>query len=66
MLILTRHPQDEILLHLPGGETIRVVYLNRSGNAVRIGIDAPQSIVIMRSEISVNPEVDRKCHLRSP
>lgn len=61
MLVLTRRPQkpcgaglDEIVVHTPQGETIRVVILSRDGNAIRVGIDAPRDFTILRGEINIS------------
>lgn len=54
MLVLTRKPNEEIHLLLPDGErvVITVVGDRDSGPAkVRIGIDAPQSIKVLRGEL---------------
>jgi carbon storage regulator len=46
MLVLTRKTEESILL---GGE-IRVTVLSVSGDKVRIGIDAPRTVKILRGE----------------
>lgn len=47
MLVLSRKPGEEILV----GNDIRIQVTRISGNQVRLGIDAPQNIVIRRAEI---------------
>jgi carbon storage regulator len=47
MLVITRQPGDSILI----GEDIKVIILEVSGDKIKIGIDAPRSIRIMRSEV---------------
>lgn len=47
MLILSRKPGDAIII----GGNIRVVVLANDGGGVRLGIDAPPSIAIVREEI---------------
>jgi len=47
MLILSRKPGDAIII----GGNIRVVVLANDGGGVRLGIDAPASIAIVREEI---------------
>lgn len=48
MLILTRLPGEEIVLE---PNTIRVRVMGIEPGRVRIGIEAPQSVTIMRSEL---------------
>jgi carbon storage regulator len=47
MLILHRKPDEAVLL---GGE-VRVVVLRSDGGGVRLGIEAPSHISILREEI---------------
>lgn len=47
MLVLTRRPQDSITL--TGGIVVHI--LDIRGDVVRIGIDAPKSINIVRTEL---------------
>lgn len=47
MLVLSRKLGEAILI----GEEIKVVVLAASGSQVRLGIDAPKSISIFRSEV---------------
>ncbi|MGI8497852.1 MAG: carbon storage regulator [Gemmatimonadaceae bacterium] len=51
MLILTRRPGDSIVID--GG--IRIIVLECSGRGVRIGIEAPQEVHIVRGEIAGQP-----------
>ncbi len=46
MLVLTRKIEECILL----GEDIKVTVLGVSGDKVRIGIDAPRTVKILRGE----------------
>ena len=50
MLILTRRAGDSIVID--GG--IRIIVLECSGRGVRIGIEAPQEVHIVRGEIAGN------------
>ncbi len=50
MLILTRRPGDSIMID--GG--IRIIVLECSGRGVRIGIEAPQEVHIVRGEIAAH------------
>jgi carbon storage regulator len=47
MLVLTRKKGESIMI----GDTIEVVVLGSEGDAVKIGIKAPQQVQIYRSEI---------------
>lgn len=48
MLVLTRKPQEQIRI----GNDIVITVLQFRGNAIRIGIEAPQNVRVMRGEIS--------------
>ena len=48
MLVLTRKPQERV--HV--GNNITLTIVSVKGNAVRIGIDAPQDVRILRGEIA--------------
>lgn len=47
MLILQRKPSEAVLI----GDHIRIVILRADGGGVRIGIEAPAEIPILREEI---------------
>jgi carbon storage regulator len=49
MLVLTRRPGEQILI---GGELVTVTVLSIEGNKVRLGIEAPRELNIVRSEIA--------------
>ena len=54
MLVLTRKANEEIHLLLPGGERVVVTVIGDrdSGPAkVRIGIDAPREVKVLRGEL---------------
>ena len=48
MLVLTRKSQDSIRI----GDNITVTGLRIKGNTVRIGVEAPESVRIVRGELS--------------
>ncbi len=52
MLALTRYPQQAIILIVPGlsGRIRIMVRQQRPGPRVRVGIDAPPEVLIMREE----------------
>ncbi len=51
MLVLKRRPGEGIRL----GESIRIVVLAVEGQRVKIGIDAPLDVVIVREELLNDP-----------
>lgn len=60
MLVLSRKKDETILIKTPEGEKIKVTVVKIEGNngyngRVRIGIDAPQKITVLRSELEKNP-----------
>lgn len=52
MLVLTRKLNEQILI----GEDIKVTLLRVRGNAVRIGIEAPRDVRIVRGELGPKSE----------
>jgi carbon storage regulator len=57
MLVLSRRVGEKITI----GDDVVVTILAIKGNQVRVGIDAPASVTILRSELEpyVKPEVGR-------
>jgi carbon storage regulator len=47
MLVISRQPGDSLLI----GQDIKITVLEVSGDRVKIGIDAPRSIPVMRTEV---------------
>jgi carbon storage regulator CsrA len=47
MLILTRKPGETVMI----GDEITVTVLGVKGNQVRIGVNAPKSVVVHREEV---------------
>ncbi len=47
MLVLSRKIQQEIVI----GENVRITVLQIKGNSVRIGIDAPREVRVVRGEL---------------
>lgn len=56
MLVITRYPQEGVLLQLPDGQEIVVVISGRTGNQIRVGFSCSRSISVLRLP---NPEVTR-------
>ena len=50
MLILTRKPQESIIID---GD-IKVTFIGYKGNQIKIGIDAPPEVDIVREELYPN------------
>ncbi len=51
MLILTRRIGETIIIETPAGEHIEVAVLGVKGNQVRVGIEAPREVVVLREEL---------------
>lgn len=47
MLVLSRKKQQSILI----GENIRITIIEVKGNRIRVGIEAPPNVNIVRSEV---------------
>jgi carbon storage regulator CsrA len=63
MLVLSRKPDEKIVF--PGlGVTVRVVEVR--GNQVRLGIEAPPDVKIMRAELLSPQESAAVEHLTTP
>ncbi len=62
MLILTRRIQEAIRV----AENVRIVVLGIKGSQVRIGIEAPEEVVVDREEIYLRKQAEsRKSHADS-
>jgi carbon storage regulator len=59
MLILTRRPNEAIIIELPTGETIKVAVLSVKPNQVRIGTDAPDDIKIVKEELLEGLQIEK-------
>jgi carbon storage regulator len=51
MLVLSRNPDERIVLVLPDGRRVTVLYANIHGQQIRLGIEAPSDVRIYRGEI---------------
>lgn len=51
MLILTRNINESIVLEYSNGNKVTIEVLDVNGSQVRIGLDAPKEINIVRSEL---------------
>jgi carbon storage regulator CsrA len=63
MLSLTRRPGESIHLHTANG-LIKIILEPNSRNQIRLHIDAPRSVTILRAEIDLeDPEyVEKESH----
>ena len=53
MLVLSRKLKEEILI----GENIKITVLKVKGNTIRLGIEAPRDVHVLRGEIPKKSEV---------
>ena len=51
MLVLTRKVDESLTLTLPDGSVIVITLTEVRGDNVRIGIDAPRDVTVLRSEL---------------
>jgi carbon storage regulator len=54
MLVLSRKPMQSIMI----GPDIKITVVKVERNQVRIGIEAPRSLVILRNELTETDRVD--------
>lgn len=50
MLVLSRNPDEGILI----GDNIRVSIVRVQGNKVRLGIEAPKDVRVLRDEVAAS------------
>lgn len=61
MLVETRSPRESLILMLPDGRAIRVVYFGRGANGeAKLGVEAPRDILILRAELVEGGSVPRE------
>ncbi len=56
MLVLSRKQQQEILI----GDDVKVTVLKVKGNTVRLGIEAPRNVKVIRGELPREPQDDQE------
>lgn len=56
MLVLSRKQQQEIVI----GENVKITVLKIKGNTVRLGIEAPRDIKVIRGELPREPQKDEQ------
>ena len=54
MLVLSRKQNQEIVI----GDNIKITVLKIKGNTIRLGIDAPRDVKVIRGELSFEPDVE--------
>jgi carbon storage regulator len=52
MLILTRRRDEAIVIHNRFGAEIRLTVVDIRGNRVRLGVQAPADVSVLREEVS--------------
>jgi len=55
MLVLSRRESETIKI----GDAIRITLVRVSGDRVRVGIEAPADLLILRGELDTDDPVDR-------
>lgn len=61
MLVLTRKQQDTIRI----GEDVVVTVVRIKGNIVRLGIDAPQEVRVVRGEVDARDKAAAKARAKT-
>ena len=56
MLVLSRKLNQEIVI----GDDIKITVLKIKGNTIRLGIDAPRDVKVIRGELAVESEVNQE------
>lgn len=51
MLAISRRPGESIVLQLASGEKITITVVRISGRQVRLAVDAPKQVPVVRSEL---------------
>lgn len=63
MLVLSRKRDEKILLKLNENEEIELTVVRIDGNKVRLGIKAPDTVPILRSELVTKSEKESEALL---
>jgi carbon storage regulator len=62
MLIITRRPGEKVMI----GDDVVVTVIEASGQAIRLGIEAPRSLPIYREEIWVAVKQENEAAATAP
>lgn len=65
MLVLSRKRSERIILYLPD-QVVRLRVVAIEGNRVRLGVEAPPDVKILREEMTVEHGTDRPDGFRQP
>ena len=57
MLLLTRALHQSIVLQLPNADHIEVYIIDIKNNQVKLGVEAPDNISILKDELFYNEEI---------
>jgi len=52
VLVITRQQNEAIIFELPDGKLAKIIIV-RSNSAIRIGIDAPKNVIVLREELYI-------------
>ena len=61
MLVLTRKSHEQIQI----GDNITITILRVKGGAIRVGIDAPRSVTVLRKELEGKPAKQEKTQVEA-
>ena len=56
MLILSRRREAAIIIMSPGQPSVRVMVTAIEPTRVKLGVDAPEGVMILREELILEPE----------
>jgi len=59
VLVITRQQNEAIVFKLPDGKLAKIIIV-KSSSAVRIGIDAPKNVIVLREELYIKSELQKK------
>ncbi|MBX5492393.1 MAG: carbon storage regulator CsrA [Chloroflexi bacterium] len=62
MLVLSRRPGESILI----GDNIAIVVIDTDGGQVRLGVQAPRDVPVLRSELLAQVEAENRRALVRP
>jgi carbon storage regulator CsrA len=60
MLVVARRKGQSIVLKQEGKQDIRIHFVNYDRGIIRMGIDAPKDVIILRQEVKDNRHEERQ------